>query len=163
MTRPNTPKGYRKLVVREQSFRWRFFPLAKDSELVVLGDPRPPARLVVVLLGWSDPWLSFGDVGPPEPVGPALIGPAFARSAVEWALDAGWRLDARGKTTRLEWASGAFTGVTSGDANAASSGPSDPTVVEPAEPFSRVRSRHFPPTRTPIASLALLLSERGSR
>ena len=36
-------------------------------------------------------------------------------------------------------------------------------IVPAARPFSSLRDRRFPPTRTPIDSLALLLDERSGR
>lgn len=98
-------KGSRRIVVREQSFRWtvsgkrgRFGGASPCPHLVVQGDTERPGKALVAYLV-SKRWVSSEahdlDVG--GTVHKAVIRPKDVRAIIEQALDTGW--DPSSKTT----------------------------------------------------------------
>lgn len=108
------PRGFRLITVGGQALFWQFRPGPRPSELVVVAGG---GRLVVRLADWQDPWLSISDVherdgvlsfGTTSPNEPAVVGPAFVRSAIDWALARGWRPLARAPDLLVVFRGGEF-------------------------------------------------------
>jgi hypothetical protein len=115
---PRRPKRFRRIVVRDVSFSWRFRPGPYDSVLVVVGPGASGCRLVVTLRGWKDPWLSLSgfqivdgkmQLYSSARNAPAVVAPAFVRVAIEHALDAGWNHGARAPDFALDSRDGVFS------------------------------------------------------
>lgn len=115
---PRRPRGFRRIVVRDVSFSWRFRPGPHDSTLVVVGPGASGCRLVVTLHGWKDPWLSLSGFQIVDGVmqlyssarnQPAVVAPAFVRAAIEHALDQGWDHAARVPDFALDSHDGVFS------------------------------------------------------
>ena len=67
---------------------------------MVYGSVSGRSPLHLWLLGWEDSWIIFG----PASSNPRTkIGPAFTRTAIDFALANGWNPDARGAAYETEW------------------------------------------------------------
>jgi hypothetical protein len=98
MTVPRA-NGYRHIVVAGRSFKWRF------SDRVVVVPVGPSGRQVLEIeFGWFDTWLYVRNpMEAPPPFSPKIAGPGFVASAIEFALQNGWRTDARGGRFRIRY------------------------------------------------------------
>lgn len=106
------PRGFRSITVGAQVLFWQFRPAA--SELVVVAGG---GRLVVRLPSWRDPWLTISDVHVRDGVltlessarnDPPIVGPGFARRAIDFALANGWSPLERGADLEIVFIAGAF-------------------------------------------------------
>lgn len=89
---------------------WQF----RSNEVVVVAGG---SRLVVRLPEWRDPWLSISDVHVSDGVltlessarnDPAIVGPAFVRQAIDFALANGWKPLERGRDVEVVFSAGSF-------------------------------------------------------
>jgi hypothetical protein len=85
-------KGYRRIVVADRPFKWRF-----AKHIVVVPDGLSGRQVLDVDFGWFDGWLYMNDRSnrPPE-FSPTVATPAFVASAIDFALKNGWSTDVRG-------------------------------------------------------------------
>lgn len=92
MAFPSKTRGLRSIGVNGSVSRWRFSPSRPDelnSTIAIYGAApgHQPLQVMLMLHKWSDPWLVFFFF----PNKPAIIGPSFVRSAIEFALVKGWQ------------------------------------------------------------------------
>ena len=98
MTVPRN-KGYRRIVVADRSFKWRF-----SDRVVVVPEGLSGRQVLEVDFGWFDTWLHVKDPArAPPPFSPKVASPAFVASAIEFALQNGWNTDVRGGRFKLKY------------------------------------------------------------
>jgi hypothetical protein len=61
MTHPKKKKSFRTIDVEGQKFRWHFRPSFDNSYLTLQSTVSSGEQLIIILLGWKDPWLAIND------------------------------------------------------------------------------------------------------
>lgn len=107
MSYPKKAKGWRKLILDNQQFRWSFIAKAEDSLLKLQGSTSSGQQVIVTLPEWREVWLSIGqsDVLPNEP---KVVTSKFVSQAIEIALQNEWKPDESGATINFEYKDGNF-------------------------------------------------------
>ena len=100
MARPKKKSGFRSIKVNEIEYRWRFLPSTPDSILKVTLAETRGQTLVVNMIGWVDPWLSLSGFHFEDDTmylysdaqnEPETVTSKFARKAILFALENGWK------------------------------------------------------------------------
>lgn len=85
MALPQKKRGFRKIVIDEKVFNWRF-----NSQLEICPAAYKDNK-VIVDFGWFDSWLYVNDKsGIPSKYDPKIVTPSFVRKAIEFALVHDW-------------------------------------------------------------------------
>ena len=107
MSYPKKAKGWRKLIVDNQQFRWNFAAKAENGLLKLQGSTSSGQQVIVTLSEWQDTWLSIGQsnvlINEPQ-----VVTSKFASQAIEFALQNGWKPDESGATINFKYKEGNF-------------------------------------------------------
>ena len=96
MSLPQKKRGFRKIVIDEKVFNWRFNTLLEVCPATCKDNK------VIVDFGWFDPWLYVNDQsGIPPEYDPKVVTPSFVRKVVEFALIQNWDITARAGVTKV--------------------------------------------------------------
>jgi hypothetical protein len=96
MSLPKKKRGFRKIVIDDKDFNWRF-----NSQIEVCPTSRKDNKLIVDF-GWFDSFLYLNDklAIPPE-YEPQIVTPSFIRKVVEFALIHNWDITANTGVTKV--------------------------------------------------------------
>ena len=103
MARPTKKREFRRIVVDDSPFQWCF-----DGVLTVYADSNTSRRGQKLIIDWG--WVDWCE---PEyqntrPFDPHVVTPAFVRSAIQYALTAGWIPAVAGQPFVIAYADGEF-------------------------------------------------------
>ena len=107
MSYPKKAKGWRNLTLHNQKFRWCFVAKAENSLLKLQGSSSSNQQAIITLQNWRDPWLSIGETDA-LPNEPKVITAKFARQAVAFALQNGWKPEESGSAIHFDYKDGKF-------------------------------------------------------
>jgi hypothetical protein len=81
MALPKKKRGFRKIIIDDKAFNWRF------NSLLEVCPATCKDNKVIVDFGWFDSWLYVNDQSsiPPE-YDPKVVTPSFVRKVIEFAL-----------------------------------------------------------------------------
>ena len=100
---PKKKKGFRKIVVDNVAFNWRF------SELIEIRPEGNQTNQLEVDFGYFDSWLYANDnANAPENYEPKIITPSFVKKSIESAIMLGWNLETKNKLKKLKYRNGKF-------------------------------------------------------
>lgn len=81
-------KGFRKIVVADKPFYWKF-----NEKIIVVGG-KSENGILRVDFGWYDIWLYVNDQkNEPEPYEPKVVTPDFVKRCIVFALSKDWNPD----------------------------------------------------------------------
>ena len=101
MTYPKKTKGWRKLKLDNQEFRWNFVEKGENSILKLQGANSSTQQVLVTLLEKST-WLSFRQYNEFANE-PQEVTSKFASQAIKFALQNGWKPDDSGSAIKLHY------------------------------------------------------------
>lgn len=109
MARPKKKREFRKIVVDQHSYQWRFNYGRSDGLLEILADDHSSARgqRLTVEWGWVD-WFEPEYQSAP-PFDPHIVTPRFVQMAIQFAVNAGWQPRAAGADFALTYKGNEFT------------------------------------------------------
>lgn len=95
----------RPIIIRGKRYRWLFDPkmYQDNARIAIQWEGGSSSTLVVVLIGWQDPW-SFPSKTVPN--NPQRVTPSFVAECVKFALNTGWQPHACGAPFEVHYASG---------------------------------------------------------
>jgi hypothetical protein len=98
MALPQKKRGFRKIIIDDKAFNWRF-----NSQLEVC-PATCKGNKVIVDFGWFDSWLYVNDQSniPPE-YDPKVVTPSFVRKVIEFALRHNWDITENAGVTKLTY------------------------------------------------------------
>ncbi|MGX7666745.1 hypothetical protein [Flavobacterium pedocola] len=100
---PKKKKGFRKIVVAEKVYYWRF------STIIEIKPEHNHSNRLEIDFGHFDPWFYANDPeNKPEDFEPKSITPAFIRKSIENAIALGWNIDAANTFKKLNFRNNAF-------------------------------------------------------
>ena len=100
---PNKKKGFRKIVVGNTAFNWRF------SEIIEIRPDGNQTNKLEVDFGYFDPWLYANyDVSNRENYEPKIITPSFVKKLIENAILLGWNIETPNRLKKLKYRNGKF-------------------------------------------------------
>lgn len=103
MAVPQKKRGFRKLVIANQTFNWRFNSLAEVCP-AACNDNK-----LMVDIGWLDPWLYRNDPSTvPINNDPKIVTPFFVRQAIDFALSQHWDITAKTGLTKIVYRDSQF-------------------------------------------------------
>ena len=96
MALPKKKRGFRKIIIDDKIFTWRF-----NSQLEICPATHKDNRLIVEF-GWFDLWLYLNDkLNIPPEFDPKVVTPSFVREVIEFALSHDWDITARTRVTKI--------------------------------------------------------------
>lgn len=99
---PKKKKGFRKIVVDNIAFNWRF------SEIIEIRPEGNQNNKLEVDFGYFDSWLYVNDVNKPEDFEPKIITPNFVKKSIKNAIELGWNIETKNKLKKLKYRNGKF-------------------------------------------------------
>jgi hypothetical protein len=123
MTHPKKKKGFRKIDVEGQEFRWHFRPSFDNSYLTLQSTVSSGEKLIVILLGWKDPWLAINGYHLTDGGNvlhlhiaaqnePEIVTSKFVRTAILHGLANGWKPNDRHPLLYCVYSQGLFSSLT---------------------------------------------------
>ena len=109
MARPQKKRSFRKIVVDDQSFQWRFNSGKMQGVLeIVAADPsHSQGQRLMIDWGWVD-WFE-PDYKTVESFAPHIVTPQFVQLAIQRALSLGWHPFSPGADLMLTYNGNDFT------------------------------------------------------
>ena len=93
MAKPKKKQGFRKIVVMEITFNWKF-----SRGIDVRPDLNKNNQLFIDY-GWYDEWLYVnGKENKPPDYEPQIVTPNFVRKSIEFAIKTGWKTESKNVT-----------------------------------------------------------------
>jgi len=86
-------RGLRRITVNDVVYRWRFSGGELEGAISIYGPNSGGKVLVIKSKEWFDLWLSYPFA---LSKAPEIVTPAIVRRAIEFALENGWDISARG-------------------------------------------------------------------
>ena len=78
-------KGFRNIVVEGKTYAWKF------KEKILILNEEQEGSLLVVDIGWYDPWFYANDLkNKPPDFEPKTVTPKFVAACIAYALKQGW-------------------------------------------------------------------------
>ena len=88
MAPPKKKQGFRKIVVQDVAFNWKF------SEGIDVRPELNKNNQLFIDYGWYDDWLFVNDEeNKPPDYQPKKVTPNFVKESIEFALKSGWNID----------------------------------------------------------------------
>ena len=109
MPRPKKKRDYRKIVVDDRAFQWRFNYGKQEGLLEVLADRDSSRRGQRLIVEWA--WIDwFNEENRVETTcEPRVVSPGFVAAAIRNALKLGWRPSTDAKGFVVSYTHGEFT------------------------------------------------------
>ncbi len=96
-------KGFRKIVVNEHEFSWRF------TSVIDIRPKDNQSNKLIVDFGWVDVWLYVNDeINRPLEFEPKIVTPSFVQKSICFALANGWDINSRDSIIEIKYENEAF-------------------------------------------------------
>ncbi len=103
MATPKKKQGFRKIVVKNISFNWKF-----SGGIDIRPDLNKNNQLFIDY-GWYDDWLYVEDKkNKPPDYEPKIVTPSFIRTSIEFALKNGWNTENRTGKFEINYKEGKY-------------------------------------------------------
>jgi len=98
MATPKKKQGFRKIVVKNINFNWKF-----SGGIDVRPEINKNNKLFIDY-GWFDEWLYVNDKeNKPPDYKPQVVTPNFVRQSIEFALENGWNIENKTGILEIEY------------------------------------------------------------